>query len=459
MNRSRIGASLLAALAIVGGADAGASQSASDAQFVAWARANLHEVALTGKHDGADLEALRAMLGSASIVSLGEGLHGSAEPLEFRNRLFQFLVERGGFTAIALESGLTESFALNEYVGGAPGNPEELASRSITNGMGMFPQQARLVRWMREYNQDARHARKIEFYGMDLSGFPGEPGAPLDLALGYLERVDPAASAQIRERIAPMLPKLRLNRMSASKEQYSELPREQRDAATAVIADLVIAFETREGTYIRASSEREYELAYRAAVAARQVDDYLRQVPVGWSVQQGPQSIMGTVAVADRAKLENIEWIKSRQGPTGKVLIFTHLGHAAPTQVNVQLGAGPATPLPPMVGTYLKRRYGSLVITIGHLFAKDETSCGAPRDPAPASSLEGLFASLGKPAFVLDLRTAPVTIRDRLAPMHELYGTLPVHSLRIDEGVDVVLFTQSATRTNPCPPGPGASGK
>jgi erythromycin esterase-like protein len=164
------------------------------------------------------------------------------------------------------------------------------------------------------------------------------------------------------------------------------------------------------------------------------------------------------VAVSDRAKLGNVEWIVSRQGRAGKLLVFTHLGHAAPTAVSVQLGAGPATPLPPLLGTYLKRRHGSRLVTIGHLFAQDDTSCGERRDPAPARSLEGLFASLAKPAFVLDLRAAPPAVRERLKPVHALYGQQPVHSLRLDEGVDIVLFTQRATRSMPCP-GSAASRK
>jgi erythromycin esterase len=452
MIRNRIVTSLLfAALAIVSVESPGAPQPANDVQFVAWARANLHEVSLTGKGDWTDLEPLLAMLGPASIVSLGEGLHGSAEPLEFRNRLFQFLVERAGFTAITLESGLSESYAINEYVRGGSGNAEELTLQGITNGLAPFPQQAQLVRWMHEYNLDARHARKIELYGMDLSGFPGQPSSPFDFALGYLDRVDPLPSKQLRERIAPMLPFLKLDRFSDSGSQYPQLPQGKRDAVTAVIADMIRLFETKEGAYIRQTGERQYELAHQAALAARQVDDYLRQVPVGWTPRQGMQSIMGTVAVSDRAKLDNIEWLKARQGSDGKVLVFTHLGHAAPTTVSVQLGPGPATPLPPLVGTYLKRRYGERLVTIGHFFAQDDTRCGEHRDPAPANSLEGLFASLGKPAFVLDLRAAPAEIVERFNKIHGLYGQLPVHSLRIDEGVDIVLFTQRATPANACP--------
>jgi erythromycin esterase len=52
-----------------------------------------------------DLRPLGDMVGSATVVALAEAVHGGAEPLDFRNRVFQYLVEEKGFTAIAIESG------------------------------------------------------------------------------------------------------------------------------------------------------------------------------------------------------------------------------------------------------------------------------------------------------------------------------------------------------------------
>lgn len=433
-------------------AQAAAHPTAEDRAFVEWARANLHEVSLTSRSQWADLEPLRRIIGSASLVSLGEGLHGSAEPLEFRNRLFQFLVEQMGFTAIAIESGITESFAINEYVLGGPGDPERLTGTGITSGLGEFPQQAALVRWMRDFNADPRHPRKIQFYGMDISGSSGEPDAPIDLALQYLDRVDPAAAGALRERIGRMLALLKIDRLSDRPDQYSNLPQVQRDAATAVVADMIVLFETKEPDYIRATSDRSYELAYRSALAARQVDEYLRQVPVGWTAKKdGARSILGTVAVADRAKLENIEWIKAQQGKDGNVLVFAHLGHVAPTPVTVRLGENDALPMPPMVGIYLKRRYAADLVTIGHFFALDTTDCREKRDPAAPRTLEGLLGSLDEPAFVLDLRTAPPGVRARLDGLHDLYGQRPTHALDVGLGVDVMLFTESVNRATSCP--------
>lgn len=402
-------------------ARAATKSDSGDRELLAWARQNLHEVAVASDAQRSDLEPLRRMIGDATVVSFGEGLHGSAEPLEFRNRLFRFLVEEMGFTAIAIESGITASYVINEYVLGGPGDAQAIAARGITSGLGGYPQQASLMRWMREYNADPGHARKIEFYGMDVPGSPAEPDSALEIALRYLDAVDPAASIALRNRIRPMLPMLKIDRFADDPGQYSHLSQPRRDEVTAAVADMLVLFKMKEGAYIAATSDRGYQLAYRSAVAAGQADEYLRQIPVGWTPKHGPQSSIGTVAVADRAKADNVDWIMEQQGADGKLLVFAHLGHVATAPVSVRLPEQAAIHLPPMLGTYLERRYGPQLVTMGHLFALDASSCKDKRAPASSSSLEGLLAALNTQALVLDLRTAPPDVALRLQPLHDLY--------------------------------------
>src|SRR6266702_8865443 len=65
---------------------------------------------------------------AAHVVAFGEPMHGAHEPLAFRNRLFRFLVERMGFTAIALESGFTESTSARPFIEGGEGDAGEIGS-------------------------------------------------------------------------------------------------------------------------------------------------------------------------------------------------------------------------------------------------------------------------------------------------------------------------------------------
>ena len=52
---------------------------------------------------------LDSLVGSARILALGELIHRGHEPLEFRNEVIRYAVTHLGFTAVALESGFTES--------------------------------------------------------------------------------------------------------------------------------------------------------------------------------------------------------------------------------------------------------------------------------------------------------------------------------------------------------------
>ncbi|MGH9838613.1 MAG: erythromycin esterase family protein [Blastocatellia bacterium] len=420
-------------------------------EFLTWARQDMHPVTtLAPDAPFSDLEPLRRMIGNATLVSLGEGLHMGAEPLEFRNRLFRFLVEKMGFTAIAIESGIIEGYVVNEYVLGGPGDLKTVVAKGFTFGFDKLPQEASLVQWMREYNADPRHARKIQFYGFDVSS-----KVALDDALRYLDGVDSAAATTLRNRISSIVPRLNFSRFSDAPNHYPHLSQAQRDLLTAAIADMITLFELREAAYIAASSDRAYEWAYRSAIAARQMDDYLRQVPVGWTPKDGIGSVIGTSAVADRAKFDNVRWIREQQGadgPGGKILLFAHRDHVATALVSVRFPPQNRLLMPPMMGTYLPRRYGAQLVTIGNLLGEDTSNCQAKRPPAPAGSLEGLLSTLKPPMFLLDLRAAPRGVAAWLNQSRELYGLDFPDSLNVGKGFDIVFFSRLVTPAVPCGP-------
>lgn len=100
--------------------DAGAGNSSSSA-FIAWARSAASEFrGVELDANDSDLRPFCDLVGRAHVVALGEPGHGAHQPLELRNRIFAYLVEHCGFTAIALETSFTESRAVHDYVAGAP---------------------------------------------------------------------------------------------------------------------------------------------------------------------------------------------------------------------------------------------------------------------------------------------------------------------------------------------------
>lgn len=436
-----------------------------DKEFLAWARHSLHLVKTIAqplsrtapRSEISDLKPLQQMIGNAALVSFGEGLHGGAQPLEFRNLLFRYLVEKMGFTAIAIESGLTESDGVNQYVLGGPGDLKTVVDRGFSWTFNTYPQEAALVQWMREYNADSHHARKIQFYGFDVPGSPTNPEAKrglrtgLNAALQYLETVDPKSATELRNRISSILPTLKFDpALDDQTYQYSHLSQAKRNRLTATISDMISLFKRREAAYVAASSSRAYQWAYRAAIGARQTDELLRQVPVGWTKKDGIYTgwLSGAVAVRDRAMADNVRWIKTQLPPDAKVLLFAHRYHVM-TSGSV---FSSKTFQPQSFGTYLKHRYGKHLVTIGNLFSENASDCKNTAPPASPESIEGMLATLHVPLFLLDLRTAPATVSAWLNQPHDLYdgGPQKATSIEVGKSFDVIFFSRRVTPAAPC---------
>lgn len=104
----------------------------ADSGFFRWARAHAHPLPASDTLSDDALAPFAAIVGRARVVAFGEPTHDTHEPLAFRNRLFRYLVERLGFTIIVLESGLTESYRVHQYVNGGDGDLADVATTGVT---------------------------------------------------------------------------------------------------------------------------------------------------------------------------------------------------------------------------------------------------------------------------------------------------------------------------------------
>ena len=345
-----------------------------------------------------DLRPLATLLGRASVVAYGENTHGAHEPLAFRNRLFRHLVEELGFTAIAVETGLPESRRIARFVAGGPGAPPpaeaaRVARESFTWGFGNFEENVELLRWMRAYNDDPGHPRKVRFYGMDLSlgGPQGSTPTPaaIEGALAYLARVDPPVAEAIRTRVTPLLRHL-------PGGPSSTITAPEREALTDVIDSLATQLERGSATYVTRSGEEEYAWAVRNTEVARQGDRVHR-------VQTSPSPGGGVspgawreVTARDSAMAENVRWVMQRERGRGRVLVFAHVMHVkyAPT-----VGGPWRFDRPPTVmGQFLHRSLGDSMIVIG--------SAGGGRAATMPGTIDAVLARVGRAPFLLDFRRA-----------------------------------------------------
>ncbi|QFZ18963.1 erythromycin esterase family protein [Saccharothrix syringae] len=101
------------------------------------------------------------------VLGFGEPVHGEDEFAHLRNALFEVLVERLGFTSIALETSAWEGRVVDAYVRGGDGDEDEVMATGFTHGFGGSPANRALVRWLREQNRHRPRERHLRFAAFD----------------------------------------------------------------------------------------------------------------------------------------------------------------------------------------------------------------------------------------------------------------------------------------------------
>lgn len=123
------------------------------------------------------------------LLALGEPTHGEDEFLRLRDAVFAALVERAGFTTIALESSAWHGRIVDAYVRGGDGDEDDVMATGFTHGFGESTANRLLVRWLREQNRHRPPAEHLRFAGVDspneMMWAPG-PHAMLRCLHGFL---------------------------------------------------------------------------------------------------------------------------------------------------------------------------------------------------------------------------------------------------------------------------------
>lgn len=332
-----------------------------------------------------DLEPLRAVIGDARVVALGEATHGTREFLRFKHRMFEFLVERMGFTVFALEANWPECEAIDAYVREGKGD-----ARSALAGIYFWTwnteEVLELIEWMRAYNADPAHARKLRFVGVDMQ----TSMVAAREALAYLEACAPETAAAFEAGIEPLSRRKAESDWSGLAE---DVTRRARETVEAAIRDL----EARQTEFVARSGEGAWRTARQHLAILQQAE---RQYSAG----------SGRSNVRDEAMAANLRWVLGTEPPGTGVLLWAHNAHVA------RSASGDWKPM----GAHLAEQLGTGYVALGFVFsggsfqARDWTE--GPRKPgglrvhevgpSPAGDVGAEFARTGLGRFVLDLRIA-----------------------------------------------------
>jgi erythromycin esterase len=388
---------------------------------------------------------MKAVIGSARIVALGEATHGTREFFQLKHRLLEFLVTEMGFTTFAIEANWPESLAVNDYVLHGKGNPAK-ALAGLHFWTWNTEEVLDQIQWMRRYNAHNTHKTKVIFAGFDAQ-FTALAATTIK---GYLTRVDPAFAAGIAPRLVLFEKEYR---------DYSTLSEADVDALHSTVQDLAERLRAEERTYVARSTVQEWRLACQHARILRQVDEQRRA--------GGDDKTR--YMIRDKAMAENVAWILENEGPRCKMVVWAHNGHVARDPRGIFDGAVVS------MGMHLARRFDAELVVVGFAFGEGgfqavvkekegnrrpirEVSIG----PAPDETLDAVLARTGIPLFILDLRHVDEDATQWLQqsqvtreigaffedPEDMLHTIVPVARY------DVIAFVARTTRARPNPPCP-----
>lgn len=311
-----------------------------------------------------DFMPLYDAIGPARIVAMGEGTHGTSEFFSLKDRIFRFLVERMGFTVLAMETSWNSGLAIDRFVTTGQGT----ARAALASAFPVWNNQEvlDLIEWMRAYNLTRGNRPALRFVGIDMQD---NPFALRDTLLKFVKATRPADLDLAEERLACL-------------KFVAPTTAACLSGITAV--ERMVANEARITTLPR---DQILQAQHAAAVALE-----IAQV---FSTPDQPEESNAR----DAAMARNVQWFATTEFPRSRIAVWAHDGHVMTSSTYGMI---------PM-GTYLRRRYGTSYYVIG--FAFDGGSVRATGNnspvtvtPDPPQAVGGILRLTGEPLFGLNLR-------------------------------------------------------
>ena len=375
------------------------------------------------------VEPIARRVGNASVVLLGEATHGTHEFYRLRAEISKRLIVYKGFDAVAVEADWPDALQASRYAqGGADAAPDAEASLA---GFERFPrwmwrnvEVREWLDWLREHNDRVRDPlRKVSFFGLDLYSLHTSVQAVLD----YLERTDPVAARQARERYACF------DGLLDDPQRYGYATRFglAEDCEREVVQQLLQLLKQAQGAVRHPSESAADELFYAAqnARVVRNAERYYR-VMFGSHVEAWN--------LRDRHMAETLHelrtYLSRQRGRAAKVIVWAHNSHIGDARATEMGERGELT-----LGQLVRKRRSApdesflLGFTTHSGTVAAASDWGEPVEgktvlPARDDSFEGLLHDAG--------------LRLSLLPLHgELF--YPLSAKRLERAIGVIYRPES----------------
>lgn len=139
----------------------------------------------------------------ADVVLLGEATHGTSEFYRARAAITRRLIEKHGFTVVAVEADWPDAARIDSYVRHHASRPRRGESFvRFPTWMWRNREVLQFADWLRSYNEGKSAERQASFHGLDVYSL----SESMHAVLSYLDRVDPEASTKARARYGCLSP-------------------------------------------------------------------------------------------------------------------------------------------------------------------------------------------------------------------------------------------------------------
>jgi protein-L-isoaspartate(D-aspartate) O-methyltransferase len=322
------------------------------------------------------------------VVLLGEASHGTSEFYRARAAITRRLIERHGFTIVAVEADWPDAAAINRRVRGlTPSSKEARPFQRFPTWMWKNRDVEDFLIWLTTHNLTAR--APVGFYGLDLYNMR----AAIAQVLSYLEKVDPQAAGIARQRYGCLTPW----QHEPSTYGRAVLTAGYRKCEEEVIRQCREMLE-KEFSYAQEDGDEFLDAAQNARLVAS-AERYYRIMYYGgaesWNLR-------------DRHMFETLEHLLEWQGPEAKAVVWahnSHIGDARATGMSWSRGEF-------NIGQLARERFGTDCALIGMGSDSGTVACASDWD-APMEikqvrasrpeSIERLCHDSELPRFLLDL--------------------------------------------------------
>ena len=262
---------------------------------------------------------------NTKVIALGEATHGNSEFQRLKLDVFRNMVENEGVRAFAIEGDFGGCERVNRFIHGGEGTANEAAA-AIGFKIYQTDEIAKLIEYMREYNENAADGEDLRFYGFDMQRLESSFGLVMNVC-----RANGLDTAKLEALI--------------DGENWNEA---YDDTA---IADIIIEIKT------------QLENKPCTEQAVHGADMLLQQLKLNAQLADDPNA---AIDLRDAFMAENVQWILRQEQSLGKEKIFIsgHNSHVA------KWGSYDA------MGKLLEDRLGNDYYVIGTDFYK--TKCNLP---------------------------------------------------------------------------------